>query len=197
MKNENKSALKPIDPASIAAMWPNMAARLTETDEAYLLGTDDAAGKITVLAISGQSWLIIEDMWDNPDGFRETPISSDGVTIIAEIVREKFSGRDTVGRPPIYTIDNEGNDIFMRQVYGGETIRAIAKEKHMSPSTVQKLLNEAKMQTAKKFFSGELPLLKDSPYWTKNIALLRWAIKRMHGKERAIYEKFVNNMLRI
>ena len=190
--SEKENLLTPIDAASIAPMWSTTAERLTEADEAYLLDTDDAAGKITVLALVGDTWRIFEDRWDAPTAFHETIISAAGVKVIAELARQKFAVREPVGRPPLYSVDNEGNDIFMRQVYGGETIRGIAKDKRMSPSTVQKLLNEAKMQTAQKLFSGELPLLKDSPYWTKNIALLRWAVKRMHGKERADYEKFVN-----
>lgn len=197
MKNDDKALLTQIDVASIAPMWPVLAEHLSATDEAYLLSTDDAAGKITVLAVKNNAWHIMEDMWDAPQGFRETIIDSNGVATISELVRQKSSGHDTVGRPPLYSVDNEGNEIFMRQVYGGDTIRAIAREKQMSPSTVQKLLNEAKMQTAQKLFSGELPLLKDSPYWQKNIALLRWAVKRLHGKERAAYEKFVNNALRM
>ena len=196
MKNSEQTAITPIDAAGIAPMWPVLAQHLTNADASYLLSTDDAAGKITVLAIFDKSWHIMEDMWDDPQGFKELIIGEDGAAAIAELVRQKFSGHDTVGRPPIYSVNNEGNDIFMRQFYGGETIRGIAREKRMSPSTVQKLLNEAKMQTAQKLFSGELPLLKDSPYWQKNIALLRWAVKRLHGKERAAYEKFVNTAAR-
>ena len=138
----------------------------------------------------------MEDVWADDNGFREFLLTKDGVNSIRDIVWHTTKERDTAGRPPVYSVEREGHDILVRHVYGGETIRHLAADMNMSPSTVQKLLNEAKMRMAEQFFDGEMPLLKDSPYWQQNIALMRWAVKRMKGKHRQDCEKFVNNAVR-
>ena len=182
--------------ADNAAMWPTLAERLEKFSEAYLLSTDDSLGKITVLVVDGENWRIMEDDWADDNGFREIVIKKEGVAAIGKLTNQVVKSNETAGRPPVYTVEHEGNDIFMRHIYGGETIRGLARDLNMSPSTVQKLLNETKLRMAEKFFNGEMPLLKDSPYWQKNIALLRWAVKRMRGKKRQECEKFVNNALK-
>ena len=89
MNSDNEITLTPLDAASIAPMWSTTAEHLTDADEAYLLDTDDAAGKITVLALTDDAWRIFEDRWDDPTAFHETIISAAGVKIISEVARRK------------------------------------------------------------------------------------------------------------
>ena len=189
--------LRQVTAENIEPMWPRAAAAIAPLEETYLLATDDTTGQITLLGQKGGLWTLIEDTWDEDGAVKSIALTGEGTANLAQIALAKFAEhKETAGRPKLYTTDNEGRDIFIRHTYEGKTIRALAAELNMSPSTVQKLLNETKMKTAEQIFAGELPLNRESPYWQKNIALLRWAVKRMSGAKRQTCERFVEQELK-
>ena len=126
--------------------------------------------------------------------FHEMPIDKDGIEAIRMALKH-WSAEKAPGRPAKYDADREGQEIFVYHVYGGKPIRAIAKEFHMGPATVQKLLNQVRFQVADRFVSGELPLAPDMPNYDKNVAVLHWAVKNSKGEAKARYANFLKSML--
>ena len=122
------------------------------------------------------------------------PIDKDGIEAIRMALKH-WSAEKPPGRPAKYDPDREGQEIFVYHVYGGKTIRAIAKEFHMGPATVQKLLNRVRFRVADQFVSGELPLMPDTPNYEKNLGVLRWAVKNSEGVSRARYAECLKNAL--
>ncbi len=167
---------------------------------AYLLSTEilsEVPGdeRLVVLIMGGGSWGIIEDIPASPDG--ESPEQYRAI-ILDEIAAETMRSlvappartrKESTGRPPKYSIAQEGADIFIQHIYEGQSIKSIAKEHHMSPTTVQKLLNKTRLQAADNFLNGTWTISRDSLNWEKNLKILQWAIDHSSGVKRQQYEQ--------
>ena len=173
--------------------------RIVDFETTYVLHRDDRKEYLAVLAFEADSWRIIESTAANPsqgkaEEFHEIPIGKEGIDAIRMALRH-WTADKAPGRPQKYDPDREGQEIFVYHAYGGKSIRAIAKEFHMGPATVQKLLNHVRFKVADQFVSGELPLTPDTPNYEKNIAVLRWAVRKSEGEKRAKYADFLKSVL--
>ncbi len=168
-------------------------------DSAYLLSSEILSAlpgdeRLTVLIKSGNSIGIIEDIPANPEEgteekYRTIVLDDIATATLAELISSpKKNRKESTGRPPKYSLAQEGTDIFIQHVYEGQSIKSIAEEHHMSPTTVQKLLNRSRLQAADNFVNGIWPLSKDSINWEKNLKLLQWAIQHSTGIKRQQYE---------
>ena len=166
---------------------------------AYILSSEILSAlpgdeRLTVLIKSGNSIGIIEDIPANPEEgteekYRTIVLDDIATATLAELISPpKKNRKESTGRPPKYSLEQEGTDIFIQHVYEGQSIKSIAEEHHMSPTTVQKLLNRSRLQAADNFVNGIWPLSKDSINWEKNLKLLQWAIQHSTGIKRQQYE---------
>lgn len=94
--------------------------------------------------------------------------------------QEENLSRRAPGRPQKYTVEKDGAEIFFSFVYDGMSIQDIARERRMSPTTVQKLLNESRIAAADKLVSGEYAFLRGAADYEKKREVLIWA--RDHEK---------------
>ena len=97
-----------------------------------------------------ESWRILDSTAADPslgrgEELREIPIGKEGIEAIQMALRH-WTADKAPGRPAKYDPDREGQEIFVYHAYGGKSIRAIAKEFHMGPATVQKLLNHVRFK---------------------------------------------------
>lgn len=173
---------------------------------AYLLSTEILSAipgdeRLVVLIMGSGTWGLIEDIPASPDG--KTP-EEYHATILDEIAVETMRSliappvrkrKESTGRPPKYSIDQEGADIFIQHIYEGQSIKSIAKEHGMSPTTVQKLLNKTRLQAADNFLNGTWALSKESLNWEKNLKILEWAIDHTTGVKRQQYEQLMLKLL--
>ena len=167
---------------------------------AYLLSTEILSAtpgdeRLVVLIMGSGSWGLIEDTPASPDG--EFPEQYRAIIldeIAAEAMRSLIAPpvkkrKESTGRPPKYSISQEGADIFIQHIYEGQSIKSIAKEHRMSPTTVQKLLNKTRLQAADNFLNGTWTISRDSLNWEKNLKILQWAIDHSTGIKRQQYEQ--------
>ncbi len=176
-----------------------LARRIVDFDTIYVLNRDDRKGSLVLLAMEEDRWRIMESISldhakNRMEELREMPVEKEGIEAI-RLALKHWSAEKPPGRPAKYDPDREGQEIFVYHVYGGKPIRAIAKEFHMGPATVQKLLNRVRFQVADRFVNGELPLTPDTPNYEKNVGVLRWAIKNSEGETRAKYADFLKSAL--
>ena len=176
-----------------------LARRMVDFETIYVLHRDDRKGYLLLLALEEEQWRIMESISldhsrDRMEELHELPIDKDGIEVIRMALRH-WSAEKPPGRPSKYDPDREGQEIFVYHVYGGKTIRAIAKEMHMGPATVQKLLNRVRFKVADRFVAGELPLEPGAPNYEQNLGVLRWAARNSEGKTRARYTDFLKASL--
>ncbi|MBR1553256.1 MAG: hypothetical protein IJ631_04505 [Schwartzia sp.] len=176
-----------------------LARRIVDFETIYVLHRDDRKGYLLLLALEESQWRIMESVsLDHSKGrmeeLREMTIDKAGIEAIRMALKH-WSADKQPGRPSKYDPDREGQEIFVYHVYGGKTIRAIAKEFHMGPATVQKLLNRVRFKVADQFADGELPLSPDAPNYEKNLGVLRWAVKNSKGEARARYTECLKKAL--
>lgn len=176
-----------------------LARRMVDFETIYVLHRDDRKGYLLLLALEEEQWRIMESISldhskDRMEELHEMPIDKDGVEAIRMALKH-WSAEKPPGRPPKYDTDREGQEIFVYHVYGGKTIRAIAKEMHMGPATVQKLLNRVRFKVADQFVKGELPLIPDAPNYEQNLGVLRWAARNSESVKKARYTEFLKNVL--
>ena len=176
-----------------------LARRIVDFETIYVLHRDDRKGYLLLLALEEEQWRILESVsLDHSKGrmeeLHEMPVDKEGIEAIRMALKH-WSAEKPPGRPAKYDPDREGQEIFVYHVYGGKPIRAIARDFHMGPATVQKLLNRVRFKVADRFVSGELPLTPDAPNYEKNLGVLRWAIKNSDGELRAKYTDFLKATL--
>lgn len=80
-------------------------------------------------------------------------------------------------------------EIFLAHVYEGQSIKRIALERDMSPTTVQKLLNEARLIAADNLVQGVWSASPDSANYQKNLDVLAWAAQHTTGEKKAACEQ--------
>lgn len=170
--------------------------RIVDFETSYVL-RDDKKGTMIVLAFESAGWRIMEDIAANPaDGqveeLHEIAIGKDGIDAIRMALKH-WSADKMPGRPPKYDAEREGQEIFVYHVYGGKSIRAIARDLSMGPATVQKLLNKVRFSVADRFVSGELHLDASSPNYEKNLSVIRWAMKNSIGEDRSRYAEYLKS----
>ena len=165
---------------------------------AYLLSDEGQSTRasderMTVLIVSAGTWGLITDTpadLERGEDYQITVLTEEArrnlraLLAIPERVR-----KESTGRPKKYTALREGMDIFLAHVYEGQSIKSIANERNMSPTTVQKLLNEARLLAADKFVSGEWSADPTSENFQKNLAVLAWAAAHSTGEKHAAYER--------
>lgn len=170
---------------------------------AYLLSAEGQSTlasdeRMTVLIVSAGTWGLITD----------TPASLEGgenyqITVLTEEARQNLKRllgvpekvrKESTGRPKKYSAEREGMDIFLAHTYEGQSIKSIAMERDMSPTTVQKLLNEARFLAADNLASGAWSAEPASPSYAKNRAVLAWAAAHTTGEKKAAYEAALRAM---
>ena len=100
--------------------------------------------------------------------------------------------KESTGRPKKYSVEKDGMEIFLAHVYEGQSIKRIALERDMSPTTVQKLLNEARLIAADNLVQGVWSASPDSANYQKNLDVLAWAAQHTTGEKKAACEVTVN-----
>ncbi len=176
-----------------------LARRIVDFETIYVLHRDDRKGYLLLLALEEEQWRILESISldhskDRMEELHEMPIDKDGIEAIRMALKH-WSAEKPPGRPAKYDSDREGQEIFVYHVYGGKTIRAIAKDMQMGPATVQKLLNRVRFKVADRFVEGELPLEPGAPNYEQNLGVLRWAAKNSKGEDRTRYTDFLKSAL--
>ena len=174
---------------------------------AYLLSTEILSAtpgdeRLVVLIMGGGSWGLIEDIPASPDGsvpeqYRAIILDEIAAEAMRSLIAPPVKKRkESTGRPPKYSLDQEGADIFIQHIYEGQSIKSIAREHHMSPTTVQKLLNKTRLRAADNFLKGTWTISKDSLNWEKNLKILEWAIQHSSGVKRQQYEQLLFDLMK-
>ena len=174
------------------------ARKIVDVDDVYLLNLNRDKGFLLVLAVEGENWKLIEDIAADPEKghseiYRENAIEREGIEVIVRAAQSQMAR--SPGRPAQYNDAQEGQEIFVAHVYEGKPIRQIGKEMHMSPSTVQKILNRVRLRVADDLVSGVLPLSPESGTYAQSLDVLRWALKNSTGEKQEQYRMFLHNVL--
>ncbi|MBR2214319.1 MAG: hypothetical protein IJ849_01015 [Selenomonadaceae bacterium] len=96
--------------------------------------------------------------------------------------------KESTGRPPKYSLAKEGQEIFKQYTEEGIPIKRIAKERRMSPTTVQKLLNLTRLQAVEEIVAGAAPPTEE------NLKLLRWAAEHGDEDRQEVYRELLNKL---
>ena len=176
-----------------------LAKKLVDIDDAYVISIDQEKNYLLILSIEDGLWRLIEDTAADPSRgqveiYREMSIDESGMPIICRVASRWGTDR-TPGRPSVYDDAKEGQEIFVSHVYEGKSIRAIAADMKMSPSTVQKILNRVRLSVAEKMLKGELMLSPDSPTYSKSLDVLRWAMRNTKGEAQEKYRQFLKTTI--
>ena len=196
---EHKLAIGRLDLSSInTGARKRLARKIVDVDNVYLLNLNREKGILLVLAVEGDTWKLIEDTAADPQkGFseiyRESSIDREGIEIIVRAAQSQLAR--SPGRPAQYKDAQEGQEIFVAHIYEGKPIRQIAKEMHMSPSTVQKILNRVRLHVADDLVNGVLPLDPESGTYAQSLEVLRWAVKNSTGEKQDKYRTFLHSVL--
>ena len=130
---------------------------------AYLLSSEGqmtraSDERMTVLIVSAGTWGLITDTpadLEHGENYQITVLTEEARKNLKTVlgVPQKVR-KESTGRPKKYSAEHDGMDIFLAHVYEGQSIKSIANERNMSPTTVQKLLNEARLLAADNLVSG-------------------------------------------
>lgn len=172
--------------------------------EAYILSKEvlsDEEGdeKLLVLLVGENTLLLIED----------TPKSIDGASneiykamLIDDGARENLAKilvptgkirKESTGRPKIY-LEDMAATVFLENYTEKLSIKKISFKRNMSPTTVQKLLNEYRFKLAEKIANGESITIMENDPETK-LKILEWAISKSEGEKRRKYEQCYFKMI--
>ena len=186
---------------------PKLAEMLSLTgDTAYLLSTEalsevEGDERLTILIKGQESWGLIEDIPISSDGnigeaYNAMILDETAVKSLLKLVAPDVRGRkESTGRPNKYSMEEEGMYIFIQHVYGGQSIKSLADEYRMSPTTVQKLLNQARREAAANILCGNTDMSPGAPRREENLNILRWAVKHNTGHTKVQYEELLARLL--
>lgn len=174
---------------------------------AYLLSAEplsDEEGdeRLSVLIRGEDSWGFIEDVPATSDGtlgeeYKAIVLDKDALDSLTKLIAPKVRGRkESTGRPPKYSMAAEGTSIFVKHVYEGKSIKSLANEYGMSPTTVQKLLNKARMKAAESILNGETTVSEDSDRRSKDLSVVEWAAGHSKGGMKQKFTEFLTNVSR-
>ncbi len=179
-----------------------LAKRLVDIDNAFLLSLNQDKNYLVLLLQESDTWKIVEDTAADPsrgqvEVYHELAIDPEGLPVLCRLAQQAVAAAPSraPGRPAVYDDAKEGQDIYVAHVYEGKSIRTIARDMNMSPSTVQKLLNRVRFQVADKLVAGELPLTPDSFAYAPSLDVLRWAMKNSSGELQEKYRAFLRSIL--
>lgn len=180
------------------ARRPRLAEMLAIAEgSAYLLSAEGQSTiasdeRMTVLIVSAGTWGLITDTpadLEHGENYQITVLTEEArknlraLLAIPERVR-----KESPGRPKKYSVEADGMEIFLAHVYEGQSIKSIARERDMSPTTVQKLLNAARFLAADNLVSGTWSADPAAASYQKNLAVLAWAAEHSTGEKKAGYE---------
>ena len=192
LKERPELKIKPEDVN--ADLRPQLSTMLYLTGgEAWLLseeslGTDPEHTRLLILLASAGQFVLIEDtlMPGSEEAYRQTSLSEEAMESLSALMAPLFpQQRVPAGRPPKYSLANEGTEIFIRHLYENMSIKKLAREYQMSPTTVQKLLNQARSRAARQMLSGEWPLTAGTAHYQQDISVLAWAASHLDKDEQA------------
>ena len=179
-----------------------LAKRLVDIDDAFLLSINQDKNYLLLLLQEADSWKLVEDTAADPsrgqvEVYHELAIDPEGLPVLCRLAQQAAEATPSrpPGRPAVYDDAKEGQDIYVAHVYEGKSIRTIAKDMKMSPSTVQKILNRVRFQVADKLVAGELSLTPDPFAYGPSLDVLRWAMKNSEGELQEKYRTFLRSVL--
>ena len=162
---------------------------------AYLLSSEGEDGdeRLTVLIVSAGTWGLITDApadLERGEDYQIMTLTEGARKSLRTLlgIPEKVR-KESTGRPKKYSVEKDGMEIFLAHVYEGQSIKRIALERDMSPTTVQKLLNDARIIAADNLVKGVWSASPDSANYQKNLDVLAWAAQHSKGEKKAAYER--------
>lgn len=172
--------------------------------DAYILSREvlsDAPDdeKLLVLVMGDGNLLLIEDTPKSADGeadeiYKAMLIDDTARENIAKILAPAGRPRkESTGRPKVYHEDM-AEEIFKDNYKNNLSIKKISFKRNMSPTTVQKLLNEYRAGLADKILNGEDVMIIDNDAEHK-LKILEWAISKSKGEKRRNYEQYYFKMI--
>lgn len=155
--------------------------------------------KLLVLVMGAGNSLIIEDTPKSADGeidevYKAMLIDDDARENLAKILAPAGRLRkESTGRPKLYHED-VAEELFIDNYQKNLSIKKISFRRNMSPTTVQKLLNEYRMNLANKIANNEdIPIIAND---TENkLKILEWAITKSTGEIRRNFEQCYFKMI--
>ena len=170
-------------------------------DKAYVLSREilsDLPGdeKLIVVLIGENNFLLIEDTPKNggdDEVYRAILVDETAKDILASIISPVKIRKESPGRPRIYT-DDTARELFVANFFDNVSIKKLSFKKNMSPTTIQKLLNEYRMNIAEAIIAGEdITVIKNDDKESK-LKIIEWAISKKRGDERRRFEQFYFNL---
>ena len=162
---------------------------------AYLLSSEGEDGdeRLTVLIVSAGTWGLITDApadLERGEDYQIMTLTEGARKSLRTLlgIPEKVR-KESTGRPKKYSVEKDGMEIFLAHVYEGQSIKRIALERDMSPTTVQKLLNDARIIAADNLVKGVWSASPDSANYQKNLDVLAWAAQHTTGEKKAACEQ--------
>ena len=180
--------------AAMLEIFPGNAWLLSEEN----ISDDPTQTRMLILIADGENVGLIDDTaadseLRSEESYHMTNLNEQALASVSALlaIPQARVRKESTGRPPKYSAEREGASIFIQHVYEGMSIKKLANEYDMSPTTVQKLLNQARLTAARKLLSGEWQLSKDSPNYQKNLEVMRWAVEHTKGEEQQNLKMFL------
>lgn len=164
------------------------------------LSDDPEDNRLVIYIVKFDMCGIIEDIPSKPDKSVEeqyhlTMLNDTSINSLRTIISKPHKTRkESTGRPPKYSMEIDGAEIFIQHVYEGQSIKDIAKLRHMSPTTAQKLLNQSRIFVAENFLNGTWQMSRNSANWDKDLSLIKWVIKHTTGAKQQEYKNFLASL---
>ncbi len=166
-------------------------------DKAYVLSTEvlsDAPGdeKLLVVLIGENNFLLIEDTPKNGEDdevYRAILVDEAAKNILASIISPVKIRKESPGRPKVYN-DDTARELFVENFYNNVSIKKLSFQRNMSPTTIQKLLNEYRMKLAEAMVAGEDITEINNDDYDGKLRLIEWAISKKRGEDRRRFEQF-------
>lgn len=166
--------------------------------EAYILSREELSDeegdeKLLVLLIGEGTMLLIEDTPKSLDGeldeiYKALLIDDTAKENLAKILVPIAKIRkESTGRPKVY-LEDMAETIFLENYIDKLSIKKISFKRNMSPTTVQKLLNEYRLKLADRIANGEEITIIENDTENK-LKILEWAISKTEGDKRRKYEQ--------